>query len=76
MRTTGGRAGDGKPVSHGPAFSRLELDCTCDPATVVEVLEGYLATLTVDGRSLFEIIDVAPDLQSGAYAIRTGVPSE
>ncbi|WP_292393159.1 hypothetical protein [Mesorhizobium sp.] len=43
---------------------------------MVEVLEGYLATLTVDGRSLFEIIDVAPDLQSGAYAIRTGVPSE
>lgn len=50
-RTTAGRTGEGMPVSHEPAFV-ADVDCICDAATVVEILEGYLARLIVDGRSL------------------------
>lgn len=39
------------PASDEPGLL-VDVDCICDPATVVEVLEGYLATLIVDGRSL------------------------
>jgi hypothetical protein len=39
------------PVSHEPARV-VDVDCISDPTAAVEVLEGHLAALIVDGLSL------------------------
>jgi hypothetical protein len=42
-------------VSHEPAHD-VDVDCDTDPVAAIELLEGHLATLIVNGNDLEEIL--------------------